>query len=236
MVIDFKKVISWLKKNKINYTIEESSMYTTVKLFRGATGSVELIFNPSMFVAQSLPRCARPSHAAEGSDFYVKVGDWGKWINEFIAWAKDRGYYEYNHYHCAQWGTWKFGNFISMSFFGAFIKKIITLKNGVNESMQLDEARKTLRDAGYETKKSSTLTKKQFEKDARRILAKLVGEIIDMTGEGMSQAIPGGIDVDEIWEGFGGKETVIDLFANNENGPLEDYVEKLWELSNKLKD
>ena len=102
--------------------------------------------------------------------------------------------------------------------------------------MKLDEARKTLSDAGYETKKSSTLTKKQFEKDARRILAKLVGEIIDMAGEGMSQAIPGGIDVDEIWEGFGGKETVIDLFANNENGPLEDYVEKLWELSNKLKD
>ena len=149
MDIDFKKIIAWLKRNKINYTIEESSMYTTVKLFRDATGSVELIFNPSMFVAQSLPRCARPSHAAEGSDFYVKVGDWGKWINEFIAWAKDRGYYEYNHYHCAQWGTWKFGNFISMPFFGAFIKKIIALKNGVNESMQLDEAKQILKENGY---------------------------------------------------------------------------------------
>lgn len=102
--------------------------------------------------------------------------------------------------------------------------------------MDLNEARKTLSDAGYETKKSSTLTKKQFKKDARRILAKFVGEIIDMTGEGMSQAIPGGIDVDEIQDSFGGKETVIDLFANNENGPLEEYVEKLWELSNKLKD
>lgn len=145
----YKKVISWLKKNKINYTIEESSMYTTVKLFRGATGSVELIFNPSMFVAQSLPRCARPSHAAEGSMFYVKVGDWGKWINEFIAWAKERGYHECNNYHCAQWGTWKFNNFISYSFLNVFLKKILTMSGQMNESMQLDEAKQILKENGF---------------------------------------------------------------------------------------
>ena len=145
----YKKVISWLKRNKINYTIEEGSIDTTVKLMRGATGLVELIFNPLMTVPKALPRCVRPSHAAEGSMFYVKVGDWGKWINDFIAWAKERGYHECNNYHCAQWGTWKFNNFISYSFLNVFLKKILTMSGQMNESMELEEAKEILKENGY---------------------------------------------------------------------------------------
>lgn len=143
MDLNFKKIIAWLKRNKIVYTIKDNR----IVLFNDDNGCVEFVFNSGIYNA---PRgCLSPSSAAAGSDFYVKIGDWGKWINEFIEWAKDRGYYEYNHYHCAQWGTWKFGNFISMSFFGVFIKKILALKNGVNESMQLDEAKQILNKNGY---------------------------------------------------------------------------------------
>ena len=145
MVLDFKKIIAWLKRNKIVYTIKDNK----VVLFNDSNGSVELVFNYDRSTPKAPRGCLIPTSAAEGSEFYVKVGDWGKWINEFLVWAKDRGYYEYNHYNCAQWGTWKFGNFISMSFFGVFIKKILALKNGVNESMQLDEAKKILADNGY---------------------------------------------------------------------------------------
>lgn len=102
--------------------------------------------------------------------------------------------------------------------------------------MDLNEARKTLSDAGFNTTKSKSLTKKQFKKEACKILAKLVGNIIDMTADGISQAFGEKIDIDSVWDEFGGKETVIDLFAKNEDGPLNEYVEKLWELSNQIKE
>lgn len=145
MNLNFNKIIAWLKRNKIDYTIKDN----IIVLFHDANGCVEFVFNSGRSTYKAPRGCLIPSSAADDSDFYVKVGDWGKWINEFIKWAKDRGYYEYNHYHCAQWGTWKFGNFISMSFFGVFIKKILALKNEVNESMQLDEAKKILNENGF---------------------------------------------------------------------------------------
>ena len=146
MDIDFKKIIAWLKRNKIDYTIIEDNR---IVLFDDSNGKVVLVFNQDRITPKAPRGVLMPSSAADGSEFYVKVGDWGKWIKEFLAWAKDRGYYEYNHYRNSQWGTWKFGNFISMSFFGAFIKKIIALKNGVNESMKLDEAKQILKENGY---------------------------------------------------------------------------------------
>jgi len=145
MDLNFKKIIAWLKRNKIDYTIKDNR----IVLFHDANGCVEFVFNSGKSIYNAPRGCLMASSAADGSDFYVEIGDWGKWINEFLDWAKDRGYYEYNHYHCAQWGTWKFGNFISMSFFGVFIKKILALKNGVNESMQLDEAKHILNKNGF---------------------------------------------------------------------------------------
>lgn len=153
MVIDFKKIIAWLKRNKIGYTIKDNS----IVLFNDSNGKVELVFNPDRITPKAPRGVLMPSSAADDSEFYVKVGDWGKWIDEFLAWAKDRGYYEYNHYRNSQWGTWKFGNFISMSFFGVFIKKIITLKNGVNESMKLYEAKQILNKEGYILEDTETL-------------------------------------------------------------------------------
>ena len=145
MDLNFKKILAWLKRNNIVYSIKDNR----IVLFDDSNGKVELVFNPDRITPKAPRGVLMPTSAADGSDFYVKVGDWGKWIDEFIAWAKDRGYYEYNHYHTAQWGTWKFGNFISMSFFGVFIKKSIALKNGVNESMKLDEAKQILKENGY---------------------------------------------------------------------------------------
>lgn len=145
MDLNFNKIIAWLKRNKIAYIIKDN----IIVLFNDSNGCVKFVFNSGRSTYNAPRGVLMPSSAADGSDFYVQVGDWGKWINEFIDWAKDRGYYEYNHYHCAQWGTWKFGNFISMSFFGIFIKKILSLKYGVNESMQLDEAKKILNENGF---------------------------------------------------------------------------------------
>lgn len=117
MDLNFKKIVAWLKRNKIDYTVKDNR----IVLFHDANGCVEFVFNSGRSIYKAPRGCLMASSAADGSDFYVEIGDWGKWINEFLDWAKDRGYYEYNHYHCAKWGTWKFGNFISMSFFGIFI-------------------------------------------------------------------------------------------------------------------
>ena len=119
----YKKVISWLNKNKIKYKIEKG-FETIVSLF-DTNGQVELIFNPSMTIPQGFPRCPRPSHAAEGSVFYVKVGDWGNWIENFIDWAKKKRYNECNSYRCSQWGTWKFNNFASYQSLNEFLKKLL---------------------------------------------------------------------------------------------------------------
>lgn len=160
MDIDFKKIIAWLKRNKIDYTIIEDNR---IVLFDDSNGKVVLVFNQDRITPKAPRGVLMPSSAADGSEFYVKVGDWGKWLKEFLAWAKDRGYYEYNHYRNSQWGTWKFGNFISMSFFGAFIKKIIALKNGVNESMKLDEAKQILNKNGFLVEKFDTEDKYVFK-------------------------------------------------------------------------
>lgn len=147
MNVDFKKIIAWLERNKIGYSIKDNK----IVLFNDASGSVELVFNYD----KSTPKAPRgylmPTHAAENSDFYVKIGDWGKWINEFISWAKERSYHECNNYHCAQWGTWKFDNFISFSFLKVFLKKAIKMHNSIQmgESMRLEEALDILNENDY---------------------------------------------------------------------------------------
>lgn len=175
-----KKIIAWLKRNKINYSIKDNK----IVLFNDANGSVELVFNYDSITPKAPRGCLIPSSAADGSDFYVKIGDWGKWINTFIDWAKERSYHECNNYHCAQWGTWKFDNFISFSFLTVFLKKAIIMRNStqIGESMELNEALDILEKAGFlvETNKRSAAfyyRSKVFEKiqqifDERAALAR----------------------------------------------------------------
>ena len=116
------KVTNWLKRNKIKFEVDENNYSTEIKL----DYYLNIKFDHKEF--RGLRGCLYPTSRAEGQPCYVKVLDGRKWTDEFISWAKENGVYEFNGYHCAQWGTWKFGRFTSMREFGKLIRKLLTYK------------------------------------------------------------------------------------------------------------
>ena len=104
------------------------------------------------------------THAAAGSPFYVKIGAWGQWVENFLNWAKNNNYHECNYYRCAQWGSWKFNEFTSYSSLFTFLKKTLTMSGRLNESRTRgDRMLKEDVDKKYE------LTKKTIKQDGHTL-------------------------------------------------------------------
>lgn len=85
----------------ITYEVERGSNYSWITLRKGL----------SIEVKHREPERVRgafyPSSAGDAYESILKITD-SEANQPLLKYLKQRGYRELNHWHCAQWGTWKF--------------------------------------------------------------------------------------------------------------------------------
>ena len=106
--------------------------------------------------------------------------------------------------------------------------------------MELNEAIKTLKNAGYTINEDIAEEIRNrdmqaqfgtFRKAANKILANLMFKIMNDVAEQFSDELD--VSVDELWEEFGGKDEFIKAAIKDENDELLDYVGELWDVAKK---
>lgn len=146
MIMEYKKVINFLKRNNIPFNIEEIGKNIHVRINR----YINLVFNNRYENRYSDDRATiKPSLKAEQNKFYVAILDCKK-TRQLVDWAKENDYTEFNDYNSSQFGTWKFGDFENFKDFCLFVKTFYdSTKFTVKESMNLVEAEQILNENGY---------------------------------------------------------------------------------------
>lgn len=146
MIMEYKKVVNFLKRNNIPFNIEEIGKNTHIRINR----YIDLVFNNRYENRYSDDRATiKPSLKAEQNKFYIAILDCKK-TRQLVDWAKENDYTEFNDYNSSQFGTWKFGDFENFKDFCLFIKTFYdSTRITVKESMNLVEAEQILNENGY---------------------------------------------------------------------------------------